>query len=119
MIIIVTKFFMRNSNCPKYIMPIGVELGKTPNHAFESEEEFDRFLDGLEKWVKELNGDGKVPLSLNHVKDDNAGEVTVFRRNIGYGDIMRINYIRLRGHVVVGLDGRTLHQHPFIKDIEE
>ena len=115
--IIVTNFFARASNSPKYVQPIGEQMRKAAYHAFESEEEFTRYLEGLEKWVKEINGKHHVSLSLNHTTFENYGEVVIYRqKSAGYGDLLRLTYIRLQGHVVVGIDGRTLRQLPFIKE---
>lgn len=118
--IIVTNFFARASNSPKYVHPIGEQMRKAENYAFESEEEFNRYLEGLEKWTKEINEKQRVRLTLNHITHDNHGEVVIYRQGqSGYGDLLRLTYIRLQGHVCVGIDGRTLRQLPFLNEVGE
>lgn len=115
--IIVTNFFARASNNPKYVQPISEQMCKAANHAFESEEEFNRYLDGLQKWIKEINEKHHASLTLNHVTHEHHGEVVIYRQHSsGYGDLLRLSYLRLQGHVVVGIDGRILCQLPFIKE---
>lgn len=113
--IIVTNVFVRASNSPKYLQPIAEQMGKAAYHAFESEEEFERYLAGLQKWIKETNERHSVQIVLNHVKHAENGEVALYRHSSGYGDLIRLTYIRLQGHIVVGLNGWTLRQMPFIK----
>ena len=115
--IIVTNCFVRASNGPKYVQPIREQMGKAAYHAFESEEEFTRYLKGLREWVKETNEKHHASLALNHSTFENYGEVAICRqKSAGHGDLLRLTYIRLKGHVVVGRDGRTLRRFPFIKE---
>ncbi len=116
MIIIAKSLFIRQSSLPKSVQPVYSEMAKAMNHAFESQEEFLRYVAGLESWIRELSGNGKARLSLRHTSSEEGGELTVFRPGSGYGDLLRLGYIRLFGHIVVSLDGRTLHCHPFINE---
>lgn len=117
MIHIIVTSFTRASNSPKYVQPLGEQMRKATYHAFESEEEFIRYLDGVQKWVNEINGEHHVSLSLDHVTFANYGVVIINRQKpAGYCVLLRLTYIRLQGHVVVGIDGRTLRQFPFIKE---
>ena len=115
MIYVVTNVFVSGS-CPKFLLPVGTEMRKTNHHAFESEEHLNRYLTGLEQWVNELGAPRKGYLDYSHISDENGGEVTVLRTRGGYGDLMRMKYIRLCGHVMVGKDRRTVYPQEFLEE---
>ena len=115
MINVVTNVFVAGS-LPKFIQLVGIEMRKTNHYAFESEKHLSRYLTGLEQWVKELGASKNHHLGFSHISDETGGTVTIFRSGGGYGDLMRMNYIRLRGHVIVGKDNRTVYQQEFIKE---
>jgi len=117
MIYVVTNVFVGGS-CPKFLQPVGTEMRKTNHHAFESEEHLSRYLTGLEQWVKELGAPRINYLGFSHTSDETGGEVTIFRTRGGYGDLMRMKYIRLCGHVMVGKDSRTVYPQEFIEEGE-
>lgn len=115
MITVVTNVFVAGS-CPKFLQPVGTEMRKTNLHAFESEEHLRLYLTGLEKWVKELGASRNNCIAFKHTSNETGGEVKIYRSRDGYGDIMRMNYIRLRGHVIVGKDSRTVYPQEFIEE---
>ena len=115
MIYVVTNVFVCGS-CPKFLQPVGTEMRKTNLYAFESDEHLSRYLTGLEQWVKVLGASKNHHLGFSHISNETGGTVTIFRSGSGYGDLMRMNYIRLRGHVIVGKDNRTVYQQEFIKE---
>ena len=91
-------------------------MRKTQHYAFESEEHLCRYLTGLEHWVKELGETRNNFLGFRHTSDETGGMVTIFRLCGSFGDLMRMNYIRLCGHVMVGKDGRSVYPQDFLKE---
>ncbi len=115
MIYVVTNVFV-SGICPKFLQPVGTEMRKTSHHAFESEEHLSRYLAGLEQWVRALGASRNNYLSFRHSPEETEGMVTVSRIRGRHGDLLRMNYIRLCGHVIVGKDGRTVYPQEFIKE---
>lgn len=121
-LIVVTEVSVKVSRLPKYVQPIYDELCNAECYAFESEEAFDQYLVDLQKWVREINESKGSCLYLGHypfVLNSNShrfGVIRIDRRlNKGCVEFFRLTYLRLQGHIVVGLDGRTLRKFPFFK----
>ena len=114
MIIVVSKIHV-SSSCPRYLQPVGVEMRKALYYAFESEEELHRYCSGLEHWVKELNEGRSSNLGFSLKESESGGEITIFRRS-GFSDLLKMDYIFLRGHFMVGKDGRHIYPQEFLKE---
>lgn len=114
MIIVVSKIHVSGS-CPKFLQPVGVEMRKALYHIFESSEELHRYCSGLEHWVKELNEGRSSNLGFSLNESESGGEITIFRRS-GFSDLLKMDYIFLRGHVMVGKDARHIYPQEFLKE---
>lgn len=119
--IVVTEVSVKVAKLPKYAQPIYDQLRKAECFAFESEDIFDQYLVDLKKWVKEINESRGTRLYLGHhpfVLNSNSQRFGVIRidrqHDKGCVELIHLSYLRLQGHIVVGMDGRTLRQFPFL-----
>lgn len=115
MIYVVTNVFV-SGICPKFLQPVGTEMRKTNHHAFESEECLCHYLTGLEQWVKEIGASRNNNIGFSHTSDETGGDVIISRIHGGCVDLMRMKYIRLCGHVMVGKDCRTVYPQEFLEE---
>lgn len=124
--IVVTEVSVKVAQLPKYAQPIYEQLRKAECYAFESEEIFDQYILDLKKWVKEINESRGTRLYLGHypfVLNSNSQRYGVIRidrqHDKGSVKFIQLSYMRIQGHVVVGMDGRTLRKFPFFnKEVE-
>lgn len=118
MIFIVTEVFVSRS-CPVSLRPVVFEMRKAAGNAFESEEHLSRYVKGLTAWVNDLcaRAHGRMSgISVCRSCSGNTGAVSVIRHDRNAGDLLRLSYIVLRGHVSVGRDGRTVYPQHFIEE---
>lgn len=121
--IVVTEVSVKVAKLPKYAQPIYDQLRKSECFAFESEDIFDQYLVDLKKWVKEINESRGTRLYLGHypfVLNSNSQRFGVIRidrqHDKGCVKLIQFSYMCVQGHVVVGMDGRTLRQFPYLRN---
>ena len=119
--IVITDVSVKVPSLPKYVQPIYEQLRKAPCYAFESMEDFMAYLEELDKWTKEINAVQEKNLITVHYdlhaqyQSASYGKFVIGRRKSTGSDILiQLNYLLLQGHIVVGLDKRTLRKFPFL-----
>ena len=112
MIKVVSSLFI-SSGCPKYLQPICEEIKKALYHNFESEETFNRFMDGIRTFISNLPGNRSKNVVMLTTGLGASGNMTISSSMDKMFVLM--NYVTVLGCVHVSKDGQHLYQQ---EDIE-
>lgn len=111
---------------PRWLFPLRDLFQKANGYAFEDFESIDRFVGGLQKWLKDNKLHSRY--LVNHRGSDHHGIIEIARPE---GRILTgiepskkqtvmlsMKYFKPFGHVSVSKDGQALFQQDFIKEGE-
>lgn len=113
MTIVVTEVII-SSKSPQYLQPITDEMKKASCYAFENEETFERFTDGVRRSIEKLNSRQDRRLNVEMLEISSAIQLSI--TNSSDVPLVFMKLVRLKGHVHVSKNGQKLYPQDFIKE---